>query len=274
VTDAQTHALLDTYEQLYVISPETRSDTAAWNAIREQARMEIAMRTFLEDGNFGAFTTTFEDLHGLKQLPGLAVQRLMADGFGFGGEGDWKTAALTRVMKVMAGFQETSFMEDYTYHLDPDNPMVLGAHMLEVCPTIAAHRPRIEVHPLSIGGKEPPARLIFDGKSGPAVVATMVDLGHRFRLIVNEVEAVQPTESMPKLPVARVLWRPQPSLSESAEAWIYAGGAHHTVMSYRVSVEQMIDFADMMGIECIVIRNGKSVQSIRDELRWNEIMWR
>ncbi|WP_370670836.1 L-arabinose isomerase [Alicyclobacillus acidiphilus] len=274
VTDAQTHALLDTYEQLYVISPETRNDTAAWNAIREQARMEIAMRTFLEDGNFGAFTTTFEDLHGLKQLPGLAVQRLMADGFGFGGEGDWKTAALTRVMKVMAGFQETSFMEDYTYHLDPDNPMVLGAHMLEVCPTIAAHRPRIEVHPLSIGGKEPPARLIFDGKSGPAVVATMVDLGHRFRLIVNEVEAVQPTESMPKLPVARVLWRPQPSLSESAEAWIYAGGAHHTVMSYRVSVEQMIDFADMMGIECIVIRNGKSVQSIRDELRWNEIMWR
>lgn len=270
VTDASVHQLLDVYAQQYDISDHLRRNSFQWEAVRGQARIELGMRSFLEAGDFSAFTTTFEDLHGMDQLPGLAVQRLMADGYGFGGEGDWKTAALLRIMKVMAGFVGTSFMEDYTYHLESGNELILGAHMLEVCPSIAVDRPRIEVHPLSIGGKSDPARLIFNGKSGPAICATLVDLGHRFRLIVNEVEAVEPLSDMPKLPVARVLWRPQPSLQEAAEAWIYAGGAHHTVFSYNVTAEQMVDWADMAGIECVLIRKSTDVLTLRRELKWSD----
>lgn len=270
VSEADVRRLQDEYAETYDISADTRGNPALWDAVAEQARIELGLKSFLEEGGFQAFTTTFEDLHGMKQLPGLAVQRLMAAGYGFGGEGDWKTAALTRVMKVMAGNESTSFMEDYTYHLEPGNEMILGAHMLEVCPTIAATKPRIEVHPLGIGGKSDPARMIFDGRSGSAVNASLIDLGHRFRLIVNEVEAVQPDRRMPKLPVARVLWKPQPSLAESAEAWIYAGGAHHTVLSYKVTTEQLEDWAELAGIECAVIRQGTDVRQFRKELLWNE----
>jgi len=273
VTDVELHNVLDEYAQRYDISDALRGDRLKWASVSGQARIELGLRAFLEAGEFGAFTTTFEDLHGIEQLPGLAVQRLMADGYGFGGEGDWKTAALVRIMKVMAGGVDTSFMEDYTYHLEPGNELVLGAHMLEVCPTIAATRPRIEVHPLGIGGKADPARLIFDGKGGPAICASLVDLGHRFRLIVSEVEAVQPAIDMPRLPVARVLWQPLPSLSTSAEAWIYAGGSHHTVFSYAVTVEQMVDFAEMAGIECVRIGKDTDVLALRRELQWSERFW-
>src|SRR5690606_15626887 len=245
--------LMAEYEEQYDIVEEGKTDGDVRDAIRYQARIEIALKSFLEDGGYTAFTTTFEDLHGMRQLPGLAVQRLMEQGYGFAGEGDWKTAALVRLMKIIAGGKGTSFMEDYTYHFEPGNELILGAHMLEVCPSIAATKPRIEVHPLGIGGKEDPARMVFDGKAGKAVNAALIDLGHRFRLLVNEVDAVQPARAMPKLPVARVLWKPQPSLAASAEAWIHAGGAHHTVLSYSVTTEQLIDWAAMAGIECVVI---------------------
>mgnify|MGYP002621966698 CR=1 FL=1 len=274
VSESRVDALMAEYEELYDIVPEGRNDGPVRDAIREQARIELALRSFLEEGGFGAFTTTFEDLHGLRQLPGLAVQRLMADGYGFGGEGDWKTAALVRMMKLMAAGEATTFMEDYTYHLEPGNEMILGAHMLEVCPSIAAAKPRIEVHPLSIGGKEDPARMVFDGREGKAVNAALIDLGHRFRLLVNEVECVRPAYAMPKLPVARVLWKPQPSLAGSAEAWIYAGGAHHTALSYGVTAEQLADWAAMAGIECVVIGEGTGLYRLQNELRWNDIYWR
>ena len=274
VSSEDVNRLLDEYQERYIITEEVRNDSRQWDAIRGQARIELGLQAFLEEGNFDAFTTTFEDLHGMEQLPGLAVQRLMEAGYGFGGEGDWKTAALVRIMKVMAGYKGTSFMEDYTYHLEPGNELILGAHMLEVCPTIAEMRPKIEVHPLSIGGKGDPARLIFDGRSGTAVCASLVDMGHRFRLIVNEVDAVQPNKDMPKLPVARVLWKPQPSLRDSAEAWIYAGGGHHTCFSYHVTAEQLIDFAEMAGIECVMINKDTSLLEFRNELRCRDMVWR
>ncbi|MBM7563457.1 L-arabinose isomerase [Paenibacillus sacheonensis] len=274
ITDGQLDALTAEYESSYDIAPEIRNDAQKWEAIREQARIELGMKAFLEEGGFTAFTTTFEDLHGMKQLPGLAVQRLMEAGYGFGGEGDWKTSALTRVMKIIAGNKGTSFMEDYTYHFEPGNEMVLGAHMLEICPTIAADRPRLEVHPLGIGGKADPARMIFNGRSGQAVNACLIDLGSRFRLIVNIVDAVDVPKDMPKLPVARVLWKPQPSLNESAEAWIRAGGAHHTVFSYEVTAEQLLDWAEMAGIECVVIDDATNANAFRNELRLNDMYWR
>jgi len=274
VTDDQIDKLVQEYEESYDVTPKAKTEEAVRDSIREQARIELGMKAFLEAGKFSAFTTTFEDLHGMKQLPGLAAQRLMAAGYGFGAEGDWKTAALVRIMKVMAGGKGTSFMEDYTYHLEPGNEMILEAHMLEICPTIAAAKPKLEVYPLSIGGKEDPARLIFDGKSGPAVCASLVDMGDRFRLIINEVEAVQPSKSMPKLPVARVLWKPQPSLRECAEAWILAGGAHHTCFSYEVTAEQLIDWAEMVGIEYVLINKDTNILNFKNELRWNEIVWR
>ncbi|MGG1517280.1 L-arabinose isomerase [Paenibacillus oryzisoli] len=273
ISEAEVDRLMQEYSELYTIAEAGRADGPVRDAIREQARIELGLKGFLQEGGFGAFTTTFEDLHGLKQLPGLAVQRLMAQGYGFGGEGDWKTAALTRVMKVMAGNKGTSFMEDYTYHMAPGEELVLGAHMLEICPTIAATRPTVEVHPLGIGGKADPARLVFDGASGAALNASLIDMGHRFRLLINEVDAVQPVQAMPKLPVARVLWKPQPSLRDSAEAWIYGGGAHHTVFSYQVSTEQLIDFAELAGIEVAVINKNTSVQQFRNELRWNEAIY-
>lgn len=274
VQDSEVETLLKEYAEQYSITQAGLSAGPVRDAIAYQARIEIAMRRFLEEGGFGAFTTTFEDLHGLRQLPGLAVQRLMESGYGFGGEGDWKTAALTRVLKVLANNKSTSFMEDYTYHFEPGNHMILGAHMLEVCPTIAATKPTIEVHPLGIGGKEDPARIVFDGQDGPAVNASLVDLGHRFRLLVNVVDGVKVDKPMPKLPVARVLWKPQPSLRESAEAWILAGGAHHTVLSYAMTAENLTDFAEMAGIEAVVIDKDTSVQRLKNELRWSEAAYR
>jgi L-arabinose isomerase len=274
VTDDEVDQLFEEYSKQYEITPAGLVAGSVRESIREQARIELGMKAFLQAGDFSAFTTTFEDLHGMKQLPGLAVQRLMEAGYGFGGEGDWKTSALTRVMKILAGGIGTSFMEDYTYHLEPGNEMVLGAHMLEICPTIASNRPKIEVHPLGIGGKADPARMVFACGEGPAVVASLVDMGNRFRLIVNVIDAVKPEKEMPKLPVARVLWKPQPSLNVSAEAWIHAGGAHHTVFSYEVSVDQLVDWAEMAGIECVIIDNDTKLIDFRNELRWNDIAWR
>lgn len=270
VSEADVNRLMDEYSQLYEIAANSREERAA---IAYQARIELGLRSFLEEGGFTAFTTSFEDLHGLKQLPGLAVQRLMADGYGFGGEGDWKTSALVRLMKIIAGGEGTSFMEDYTYHLEPDNELVLGSHMLEICPTIAADKPRLEVHPLGIGGKEDPARMIFTGRSGTAVNASIIDLGNRFRLIINEVEAVQPDKPMPKLPIARVLWAVKPNLKDGVESWILAGGAHHSGFSYAVTKEQLLDFANMAGIEAVVIDKDTKPAAFRNELRWNDLAW-
>jgi L-arabinose isomerase len=273
VSDAEVDRLMEEYADRYEIVPEGRTEGPVRDAIRYQARVELGLTAFLEEGGFSAFTTTFEDLHGLEQLPGLAVQRLMEKGYGFGAEGDWKTAALLRTMKIMAGGEGTSFMEDYTYHFEPGNEMVLGAHMLEVCPTIADGKPRIEVHPLSIGGKADPARMVFDGREGSALNASLIDLGRRFRLLINTVDAVKPQKPMPKLPVARVLWKPHPSLAESAEAWILAGGAHHTVFSYAVTVEQLLDWAEMVGVEGLVIDKDTSVERFKNELRWSDAVW-
>jgi L-arabinose isomerase len=271
ISEQEVNALYEVYNELYDIDPKATTSTDYRNSILEQARIELGMKAFLEEGGFTAFTTNFEDLHGMKQLPGLAVQRLMEQGYGFGGEGDWKTAALLRMMKIIAGGKGTSFMEDYTYHLETGNELVLGSHMLEVCPTIAANRPKIQVHPLGIGGKQDPARMVFDGDAGRALNASIIDLGHRFRLVVNEVDAVRPMKEMPKLPVAKVLWKPQPSLSESAEAWIHAGGAHHTVFSFKVTPEQLYDWSIMTDIECVFINQSTNVMSFQNELRWNEI---
>lgn len=274
IDEAAVKRQFELYAEQYVISEEGLADGPVKEAIMEQARIELGMRAFLEEGGFSAFTTSFEDLHGLKQLPGLAVQRLMESGYGFAGEGDWKTAALLRVMKVMAGNEGTSFMEDYTYHMEQGNELVLGSHMLEICPTIAGEKPKIEVHPLGIGGKADPARMVFNCGAGRALNASLIDLGHRFRLLINEVDAVEPEHDMPKLPVARVLWKPQPSLNESAEAWIRAGGAHHTVFTYKVTPEQLIDWAEIAQIECVVINNDTNLYHFNNELRWNEMYWK
>ncbi|MCA1011431.1 L-arabinose isomerase [Halobacillus halophilus] len=262
--------LMDEYNSLYHLpaSPEEL------DAVREQARIEIGLKSFLDKGGYQAFTTNFEDLHGMHQLPGLAVQRLMAQGYGFAGEGDWRTAALVRLMKVMAGNQVTSFMEDYTYHLEQGNEMVLGSHMLEICPTITATTPEVKVSPLSMGGKSAPARMVFDSQAGEAINVSIVELGGRFRMVINKVDAVQPGISTPELPVAKVLWKPQPSLSEAAEAWIYAGGAHHTSLSYALTAEQMEDFAELMNIECAVIDNETTLREFKKELKWNALLWK
>ena len=247
---------------------------AASETLKEAARIELGIEAFLKAGNFKAFTTTFEDLHGLKQLPGLAVQRLMAKGYGFGAEGDWKTAALVRSMKVMAAGLKggTSFMEDYTYHFDPKGMKVLGAHMLEVCPSIALGKPSVEVHPLGIGGKEDPARLVFKTATGRAINVSVIDLGNRFRMIVNEVEVVK-CPDMPNLPVASVLWKPMPDLKTGAAAWILAGGAHHTGFSTSIDSEYLEDFAGMMGVEFVLIDEKCDLPDFKKELRWNEIYY-
>ena len=275
-SDAEVDRLMQEYEALYDFAADVRSAGAPRDRVREQARIELGLRAFLTQGGFGAFTTTFEDLHGLPQLPGLAAQRLMGDGFGFAGEGDWKTAALVRVMKVMAtGLPGgTSFMEDYTYHMEPNNELVLGAHMLEICPSIAATRPRIEVHPLGIGGKADPARLVFDGATGPAINASIVDMGSRFRLLINTVDAVPSPQPMPKLPVARVLWKPQPSLRVAAQSWILAGGAHHTGFSLALTAGQMLDWAELAGIESILIDSSTDPLAFRNQLRWSSAAWK
>lgn len=274
-SEADIFTLIDEYESMYTVADDFRKGGARYSAVFEAARIEIGMRRFLEDGNFKAFTTTFENLHGLAQLPGLAVQRLMAEGYGFGAEGDWRTSALMRAMKVMATGLEggTSFMEDYTYHLNSSGQKVLGAHMLEVCPSITDAKPRLEVHPLGIGGKADPARLVFDTPKGPAINASLVDMGNRFRLIVNSVDVVVPDQSMPKLPVARALWIPQPNLKTAATAWIYAGGAHHTSFSQSLTAEHMADFAQIAGIEYLRIDNSTNLHDFQNELRWNEMYY-
>jgi L-arabinose isomerase len=276
VADSTVQELVDEYEALYDVAPELRADGARHASLRDAARIEAGLRSFLDTGSFKAFTDTFEDLGALRQLPGLAVQRLMADGYGFGAEGDWKTAALVRIAKVMAAGLSggTSFMEDYTYHLDPRGPRVLGAHMLEVCPTITSRRASCEVHPLSIGGKDDPVRLVFTADPGNAVVASLVDVGTRFRLVVNEVEVVPPDEDLPRLPVARAVWRPEPDLRTAAEAWLEAGAPHHTVLSQPLATEAFVDFAEIAGIELIVIDENTTPRGIRNELRWNDAAYR
>ncbi|MBP6826471.1 MAG: L-arabinose isomerase, partial [Saprospiraceae bacterium] len=272
VSDESVGKLVAEYDELYQLAASLRKGGAAHDSLREAARIEIGLRAFLENGGFKGFTDTFEDLHGLVQLPGIASQRLMADGYGFGAEGDWKTAALVRAAKVMAAGLPggNSFMEDYTYHFDPENRLVLGAHMLEICPSIASGKPACEIHPLGIGGKADPVRLVFDAAGGPALNASLIDMGNRFRLLINEVEAVAPFEKLPELPVARVLWKPLPDMNTACAAWIYAGGAHHTVFSQNLTTEYFEDFAGMFDIELTVIDAKTELRQFRNELRWNE----
>lgn len=272
ISDAAIDALATEYEQCYQVAPELHRQGSRHASLRNEARIELGLRSFLTSGNFKGFTTTFEDLHGLTQLPGLAVQRLMADGYGFAAEGDWKTAALVRAMKIMASGLPggTSFMEDYTYHLEADGYLVLGAHMLEICPSIAVSRPSLEIHPLSIGDKSDPVRLVFDAPAGEALNATLIDLGNRFRLIVNEVDAIAPPKNLPKLPVARAVWKCRPDFKTACEAWIQAGGAHHTCYTYSVRAEHLEDFATMAGIEFVVIDAHTQRHSFRDKLRLGE----
>jgi L-arabinose isomerase len=275
VSDSAITKLCAEYEQQYRVAPALRKGGDRHKALRYSARQEIGLRTFLEAGNFKGYTDTFEDLHGLLQLPGLATQRLMAEGYGFGGEGDWKTCALVRAMKVMASDLKggTSFMEDYTYDLNPKRPLVLGSHMLEICESIAADKPAIEIHPLGIGGKADPVRSLFTAPAGEAINATLIDLGNRFRLLVNEVDVVKPPRALPKLPVARAVWACRPSLKTACAAWIYAGGAHHTGFSYAVKTEHLEDLAEIANLELVVIDDSTDIRSFKQELRNNEIYY-
>jgi L-arabinose isomerase len=272
--DRRVDELCTEYADRYTVAKELRKGGSRHDALRYAARIELGLRAFLVAGNFKGFTTTFEDLHGLRQLPGLAVQRLMAEGLGFGAEGDWKTAALLRTMKVIGADLPggTSFMEDYTYHLSPAGHQVLGAHMLEVCESIAASKPTLEIHPLAIGGREDPVRLVFDARSGPALNASLVDLGRRFRLVVNEVDAVK-TPKLPKLPVARAVWECRPDFKTACAAWILAGGAHHTGYSYSVTKEHLEDFATIAGIELVVIDADTKLSTLKQDLRTNEVYY-
>jgi L-arabinose isomerase len=274
-SDADVAKLVQLYEDEYNLAPALRDGGAQRQSLIEGARIELGMRAFLEAGNFKGFTTTFEDLHGLVQLPGLAPQRLMADGYGFAGEGDWKTAALVRAMKVMAAGlpKGTSFMEDYTYHFHPNGNKVLGSHMLEICPTISNAKPSLEIHPLGIGGKADPVRLVFNSKTGPAINASIVEMGNRLRMIVNNVDVVEPEAELPKLPVARALWTPEPNLKVAAASWIYAGGAHHTGFSFDLTAEHMEDFATIAGMEYLLIDNQTTVSNFKKELRWNDLYY-
>ena len=270
VTDVEVDALMAEYSEKYTFATDNME------AVRYQAKEEIAIEKFMKARGFTAFHTNFEDLQGLKQLPGLASQDLMAKGYGFGAEGDWKVAALTRVLKAMSADMNggTAFMEDYTYHFEPGNEMIMGAHMLEVCPTLAQTKPEIKVYPLGIGGREDPARLVFKSKPGSAIVVSLVDMGNGMRMIVNDIECVEQENEMPNLPVSAVLWKPQPSLKVSAEAWIYAGGAHHSVLSYDVTAEMMRYFADMLGIEFVHISKDTEINAFRKELELNDLIRR
>jgi L-arabinose isomerase len=276
VTDAEIDLLVTEYSDSYTLMLSLLKGGNQHGSLRDAARIEIGLRAFLEEGNFKAYTNTFEDLHGMTQLPGIASQRLMADGYGYGGEGDWKTSAMVRTMKVMAAGLPggNSFMEDYTYHFDPANPLVLGSHMLEICPSIAAGKPSCEIHPLGIGGKADPVRLVFDAPAGPAINVSLIDMGNRFRLLVNEVEAVAVTEALPKLPVARALWKPMPDMQTGCAAWILAGGAHHTVYSQNLTIDQIEDFAEIFGVELVVIDKSTNLRQLKNELRWNEAAYR
>jgi L-arabinose isomerase len=275
VTESQIDSLTAEYEQVYTMDPALQKGGVQNPSLREAARIELGLRGFLESGGFKGFTDTFENLRGLIQLPGIAVQRLMKDGYGFGAEGDWKMAAMLRAMKVMAAGLNggNTFMEDYTYHLDPARMLVLGAHMLEICESIADGKPSCEVHPLGIGGKADPVRLCFNVASGPAINVSVLDMGSRFRILVNEVEAVKPEHDMPKLPVARVLWDAKPDLRTAAAAWIYAGGAHHTCYSQNLSSEYLMDFAEMAGVEFLLIDRDTKIHEFKNQLRWNDLYY-
>jgi len=275
-TDAEIGELVEEYEDSYDVVPELRSGGERHSSLRDGAAIEIGLRSFLGAGGFGAFTTNFEDLGGLKQLPGLAVQRLMADGYGFGAEGDWKTAVLVRAAKVMgAGLPGgASLMEDYTYDLTPGAEVILGAHMLEVCPSLTASRPRLEIHPLAIGARQDPVRLVFTADPGPGIVAALSDMRDRFRLVANVVELVAPAEPLPKLPVGRAVWRPAPDFRTSATSWLQAGAAHHTVMSTAIGAEAFRDYARMAGVELLIIDESTTVRAFEDELRWNAAYYR
>jgi L-arabinose isomerase len=275
IRDWEVGKLVAEYEASYTIPAATAKLSSLRKSLQEAARIELGLRAFLTTGGFKGFTDTFEDLHGLAQLPGIAAQRLMADGFGFGAEGDWKTCALVRAMKVMgAGLKGgTSFMEDYTYHFGAERSLVLGAHMLEICPSIAASKPTLEGHPLGIGGKADPVRLVFDTPPGPALNASMLDMGNRFRLLVNEVEVVQAPKPLPKLPVARAIWAPQPNLEVAAAAWIYAGGAHHTGFSQAATTEMLEDFAAIADVEVAVIDARTNVRDFQQQLRNSEVYY-
>lgn len=275
VSDKAVDELTKEYADSYTVAKSLLKGGDQHQSLREAAKIELGLRAFLKDGNFKGFSDTFEDLHGMAQLPGLAVQRLMADGYGFAGEGDWKTAALVRMMKVMAtGLKGgNSFMEDYTYHFDPSNPLVLGSHMLEICPSIANGKPSCEIHALGIGGKADPVRLVFNSGAGAAINASVVDMGNRFRLLVNEVEAVAPANDLPKLPVARVLWKPYPDMKTGCAAWILAGGAHHTCYSQNLTAGHLEDFADMAGIEFVLIGKNTNLYQLKNELRWSDVYY-
>lgn len=276
VNDKAIDGLVNIYFEQYHVVNSLQKNGIQHNALREAARIELGLRQFLQAGDFKGFTDTFEDLHGLVQLPGIAVQRLMAEGFGFGAEGDWKTAALVRAMKVMGEglLGGNSFMEDYTYHFHPNGMAVLGSHMLEICESIAEEKPNCEIHPLGIGGKSDPVRLVFNVATGDALNASMIDMGNRFRLLVNEVEAVKSEADLPKLPVARVLWRCKPDLKTAAAAWILAGGAHHTCYSQNLTSEYLEDFAAMAGIEYVLINDKTDLYQFKNELRWNELSYK
>ena len=270
VSENEIDAQMSEYKKNYVM------DTDNIEAVRYQAREEVALKKFLDKEDFGAFHTNFEDLQELRQLPGLAAQDLMRQGYGFGAEGDWKVAAMTRVMKLMSEGMKggTAFMEDYTYHFEPGNEMLLGSHMLEVCPSVSAEKPKIQVHPLGIGDREDPARLVFKAQTGNAIVVTLVDMGDRLRMIVNDVECKEQVNDMPNLPVAGVLWKPLPCLQTSAEAWIYAGGAHHSVLSYSLTAQHMRDFAEIMGIEFVYINKNTEINEFRKELFYNDVAYK
>ncbi len=271
VTDAEADALVTEYCDRYDVAPELRPGGDRAESLRYAARQEVALRRFVVDGGYGAFTTSFEDLGGLRQLPGLAVQRLMADGIGFGGEGDWKTAVLGHALKAAAkGLPGgTSFMEDYTYHLEPGNNLVLGAHMLEVCPSIAAATPRIEIHPLGIGNREDPVRMVFDAAPGAAVTLGLADLGDRLRFVASEIEVVPVPHPMPRLPVARAVWRPLPDFATATECWLAAGGPHHTVLSTQLGAEHLEHLAVMTGIELALVDRDTTVRAFGHQLRWS-----
>ncbi len=276
VSDAAINELIDEYQSSYTMDADLHKGGARHSSIYEAARIELGMRKFLKDGGFKGFSDTFEDLHGMAQLPGIASQRLMADGYGFAGEGDWKTAALVRAFKVMGSGLPggNAFMEDYTYHFDPNNALVLGSHMLEVDASLANGKAALEVHPLGIGGKADPARLVFNVAGGEALNASIVDMGNRFRLLINEVKAVEPQNDLPNLPVARVLWKPYPDMKTGCAAWIYAGGAHHTAYSQNLTAEHLQDFADIAGIEFVRIGKDTKLDQFRNELRWNDAAYK
>jgi L-arabinose isomerase len=273
VSKEEIDSLIAEYMNDFEVAKELTPNGKRHESLRYAASIEAALTNFLEAGGFSAFTTNFEDLGELRQLPGIAVQRLMAKGYGFGGEGDWKTSALTRIVKSMTEGKSggTSFMEDYTYHFGPGESKVLGAHMLEVCPSITSTKPRCEIHPLGIGGKEDPVRLVFQAQPANGQVISLMDMGNRFRIVSNEVEIVNPDEPLPNLPVACAVWKPKPSFATASEAWIYAGGSHHTVLSTSLGVDTLVDFSKIANVELLRINNETEINRFQKEIQWNDL---